>query len=709
MRGVLTGAGMALPNVHGGIQGYHDILTNRQLLRQNDQTYQMNQQVMQQNEIILENLRRQQEIDIFNEAERRRIMAATANAPRMPGGSPAPSFTPGLTMPERRDPITPTPAATPAAAPAVPAAAAPPPTGDTVLGAAPTAASTPTMDTVRAQLFDVIQRIESSDQPDAVSPVGAVGLMQIMPETAKRPGYNTPSIFELADVLGIEYADRSDSSVQQLLRNPTLNREFGEIYFSNLLDSYNYNLGHAIAAYNWGPGNTNRWIQNGANFNELPQETQNYITKLRSEFGYELDPYLNPDSFGGAGPLGAASTSETPTGLPETATVAGTPILDVIFPSAQAATEEDKAGEPRAPLNLFPSTRERLSTAAEARQQLWDQGQYGAAIGHALRGGVSGLVGVVDDVTRFPARGLKRGAVELTDVGYTALTGQTRRPASSTDPDPGEPDPGEPDTDEPGEPGTAEPDVVEQLIDAEDFYRADMDRLSADTQFVLQNRTQLQEWADYFRNIGTPEAIMQYQMLAFEIANSDNALYNAMGMQGISELQKSRDPRRLSAVWSHYAGQDIQIIPVRDGTFNIEVNGVTRMTSVPESEVIEMAQLTFSSAARDQLAANRSAMFDLQIELQKIHATEAAKAQFAAPGVTETMDGTFVTSPGGLFQYNKPVDGRPGRFWQSPETSLPASISPIRVAPQGLPAPGTPPVDLDLIPGTDWWRDWRAQ
>jgi soluble lytic murein transglycosylase-like protein len=47
-----------------------------------------------------------------------------------------------------------------------------------------------------------------------------------------------------------------------------------------MLQKYNGNLEYALAAYNWGPGNTDKWIAQGADPAKLPAETRNYIPKL---------------------------------------------------------------------------------------------------------------------------------------------------------------------------------------------------------------------------------------------------------------------------------------------------------------------------------------------------------------------------------------------------------------------------------------------
>ena len=110
-----------------------------------------------------------------------------------------------------------------------------------------------------AQLAQAVMQAESRGNPNAVSPEGAVGLMQVMPKTSVDPGY------------GVAPA-RDNSSAE--------NVRVGTEYLAAMLREFNGNTTHALAAYNWGPGKTKAWIAKGANFADLPKETQDYIPKV---------------------------------------------------------------------------------------------------------------------------------------------------------------------------------------------------------------------------------------------------------------------------------------------------------------------------------------------------------------------------------------------------------------------------------------------
>jgi len=91
--------------------------------------------------------------------------------------------------------------------------------------------------------------VESGYRPDAVSPKGAIGLMQLMPETARE--------------LGVDPL------------NPEQNVDAGTRYLRDLLLKYDNHAYHALAAYNAGPGAVDK-------YHGVPpyRETQNYILSV---------------------------------------------------------------------------------------------------------------------------------------------------------------------------------------------------------------------------------------------------------------------------------------------------------------------------------------------------------------------------------------------------------------------------------------------
>jgi soluble lytic murein transglycosylase len=121
-------------------------------------------------------------------------------------------------------------------------------------------------------------REESVYDPKAVSPVGALGLMQVMPDTGRR----------VARAAGL-----TSFAVEQLF-TPEVNLAVGVRYLADLLDRFAGNEAYAVAAYNAGPEAVVKWIENGPPrpieefVEEIPfQETRWYVKRvLRSAWEY---------------------------------------------------------------------------------------------------------------------------------------------------------------------------------------------------------------------------------------------------------------------------------------------------------------------------------------------------------------------------------------------------------------------------------------
>lgn len=96
-------------------------------------------------------------------------------------------------------------------------------------------------------LVMAVIHVESGGFHLAVSPVGALGLMQLLPSTGE----------ELAGKLGLEWRG------SQMLFDPIVNVRLGTAYLRELTDRYDH-MPTALAAYNWGPGRIDRRIRRGA-------------------------------------------------------------------------------------------------------------------------------------------------------------------------------------------------------------------------------------------------------------------------------------------------------------------------------------------------------------------------------------------------------------------------------------------------------------
>ena len=140
---------------------------------------------------------------------------------------------------------------------------------------------------VDAFLVAGLIREESLYNPRALSPVGAVGLMQLMPKTANR----------IARRLGLGAVDRD------ALFEGALNVRLGAYHVGELLEAYQGNQLYAIAAYNAGPEAVRRWMNKFGDrdqdeFVELIsyKETRRYVKRVITSYRIYRYLYATPCS-----------------------------------------------------------------------------------------------------------------------------------------------------------------------------------------------------------------------------------------------------------------------------------------------------------------------------------------------------------------------------------------------------------------------------
>lgn len=116
------------------------------------------------------------------------------------------------------------------------------------------------------RLVNITIQSESGGNPNAVSPRGARGLMQVMPGTARDPGF------------GIRPSDGT----------PEDDIRVGKQYLATMRGRYSGDLAKMWAAYNAGPGRVDAAIQRHGNawLRAMPKETRDYVAKNLREAGF---------------------------------------------------------------------------------------------------------------------------------------------------------------------------------------------------------------------------------------------------------------------------------------------------------------------------------------------------------------------------------------------------------------------------------------
>lgn len=157
-------------------------------------------------------------------------------------------------------------------------------------------------------MIHAITRQESQFAQNAVSHAGARGLMQLMPGTAR----------EQAGKVGLAYAPEA------LMGDPAYNIRLGDGYIARMIAYYNGSYPLAVAAYNAGPGNVNKWLRANGDprtgavewvdwIERIPlSETRNYVQRvLENAVVYEA---MNPEraSYTGPDPLSRLLGKRTP-------------------------------------------------------------------------------------------------------------------------------------------------------------------------------------------------------------------------------------------------------------------------------------------------------------------------------------------------------------------------------------------------------------
>lgn len=151
-----------------------------------------------------------------------------------------------------------------------------------------------------------IMRAESLYKTDTISPVGAKGLMQLMPYTARNL---------------VKLGDKGEFHVEDLMK-PETNIAWGAQYLARLSRQFHGNLSLVAAAYNAGPHRVQGWLVSFGHLEDdefiehIPfVETRNYVKKvLANVFAYRMTYAKDTTPFKWLGePLGVAIPAKIPT------------------------------------------------------------------------------------------------------------------------------------------------------------------------------------------------------------------------------------------------------------------------------------------------------------------------------------------------------------------------------------------------------------
>ncbi len=131
-------------------------------------------------------------------------------------------------------------------------------------------------------LVPFVIQVESSGNPNAVSPAGAIGLMQIMPIVIQE--YNN------------RYSRKELWYKQEELFDYGNNVKIGTWYLRKLKNHYlkidgkdYYTIERMLASYNGGPTRMRRLLRQGKDWQDMPRESVNYVKKVLKLRQKQLD------------------------------------------------------------------------------------------------------------------------------------------------------------------------------------------------------------------------------------------------------------------------------------------------------------------------------------------------------------------------------------------------------------------------------------
>mgnify|MGYP000217457349 CR=1 FL=1 len=226
-----------------------------------------------------------------------------------------------------------------------------------------------------------VMRQESGGNPNAISPAGAIGLMQLMPGTARELRVNPNDPYQ-----------NIDGGLRYLAQN-----------------AEKYGLTGALAAYNGGPG---RWEKSGGDLSLMPAETQNYVKKITGNLGGDM---RWNNSIAGLGQVGNIHGEQVPQELLQQIQ-AEKEMRAAMLPLALGASMSGNEGFQNMGSRMLPFAMEALTSKQLKNGQVLPGGMYVSDVDTPLD--VAMAKGMMTPGKTLPASNLEKlaGKAETADI-----------------------------------------------------------------------------------------------------------------------------------------------------------------------------------------------------------------------------------------------------------------------------------------------------
>lgn len=290
-------------------------------------------------------------------------------------------------------------------------------------------------------LYTAVESAESGFHPQAVSPAGALGLMQVMPDTARG----------VARSLGMtDVANLSEEELKhRLLHDTELNRTLGRTYLNQQLRRYNGDIEAALVAYNAGPRGADDFLKHNAgrapgqrDYNvpgrsKIKSETEPYVKKIMTNMGIGvIAPPDSPAAANGSGYGGPGGTGIARGAPGAFYANVDAPAYDQWLAAAQNIVDPGERAQTIAQLNLINNQQKSAIDAqiAADKTNAWET---------VIHGGVKDIdpqllarldPAIVNSMYSYEANRAKGGGVQTDWKTYTRVINQDDEGLRATDP-----------------------------------------------------------------------------------------------------------------------------------------------------------------------------------------------------------------------------------------------------------------------------------